>query len=142
MKTHGLRFHPLYKKWINLKNRCYNKNNKDYKYYGGRGISFSYEFKNDAKSFIEYISGLTNAAREGYSLDRIDNDGDYTRGNIKWSTISEQTLNRRKFKNNTSGHTGIYFNKSKGKFEARIGKQQIGTYLTIEAAIETRGNMT
>ena len=74
------------------KSRCINKNHKQWDGYGGRGIEFKFT------SFEEFITHL-GARPEGLSLDRIDNDGDYEPGNVRWATFETQCLNRRPPKN-------------------------------------------
>ena len=71
---HGYRHHPVYTIWRNIKKRCYNKNNKAYKNYGGRGISMCKEWF-DPKTFIEWALPLW---KTGLQIDRRDNDGNYT----------------------------------------------------------------
>lgn len=80
-----------YQNYSDAKNRCTNKNNKLYKYYGGRGIKFNFN------SFEEFIEEIGFKPNENLSLDRIDNNGNYEKGNIKWSTHSEQMSNRRSY---------------------------------------------
>lgn len=74
-----------------MKNRCYNKNVIQYKDYGGRGIRVCEKWKNDFISFYNDVG----EPPEDMSLDRIDNNGNYEPSNVKWSTIKEQTRNRR-----------------------------------------------
>lgn len=95
--THGMRKHPLYRIWCSIKTRCTNTNRLDYKYYGGRGIKLSEEFTTDFLLFANYVSSLDdydNRDGKQLTLDRIDNDGDYTRGNLRWVTRKVQTNNR------------------------------------------------
>lgn len=105
-QTHGLKHHPLYSRWDSMMQRCNNPKNTNYKHYGGRGIKVSEEFKN-CKIYIDYIQSLP-----GYSLnkfnqvDRIDNDGNYERGNLKWSGTVEQIINTRIRINNKTGYKG------------------------------------
>jgi len=99
--------------WQAQKKRCYNPNFKQFKDYGGRGIIMSDEFKNDFSVWLNYLMSLENAFIDGYSIDRVDNNGNYERGNLKWSTRSEQSINRRVFANNTSMFTGVSFKDSK-----------------------------
>ena len=92
---HGLTSHPMYIRWQLLKDRCYNKNAINYKHYGGRGITVCDEWKCNFKSFFDYMMALPDAMKEGYTIDRIENDGNYEPGNVKWSDWAEQNNNRR-----------------------------------------------
>lgn len=94
-EMHGKSNTPSYAVWACMKNRCYNKNDADYKYYGGRGITIYYKWINSFESYLSFVSKLLNYGTKGYSLDRIDNDKGYFPYNLKYSTISEQRLNRR-----------------------------------------------
>ena len=51
-KTHGKRKHPLYGTWVKMKQRCYNPNNKDYKYYGARGIRVCTRWLDSFENFL------------------------------------------------------------------------------------------
>ena len=93
--THGLRHHELYTTWINMKDRCYNENSPNYKYYGERGITVCNEWITSPKEFISYISALPNSGIRGLSLDRIDNNSNYEPGNLRWTDAFVQSRNRR-----------------------------------------------
>ncbi|HEY5125578.1 MAG TPA: hypothetical protein VIK14_17760 [Ignavibacteria bacterium] len=82
-----------YNRWHNINNRCYNTNNNDYKNYGARGIANYWRY--DRLGFTEYISKLEHYKKSGYTLDRIDNDGNYEPGNLRWATAREQQQNKR-----------------------------------------------
>jgi len=88
---HGLRFTKIWSVWSGMKHRCYNKKARQYKDYGGRGISVCDEWRD---SFIDFFNAV-GAVPNGKSLDRIDNDGNYEPSNVKWSTHKEQSRNRR-----------------------------------------------
>lgn len=91
---HGKRHTKIYHIWLDIKNRCYNPNNKRYANYHGRGITVCDEWKDDFMAFYNYVSKLTNYGMPGYSIDRIDNDAGYKPGNIRWATVNEQLMNR------------------------------------------------
>lgn len=80
--------------------RCTNPNNKAWKYYGQRGISVCNEWRNKFQAFFDHVVSLPNYDQKGYSIDRINNDGDYEPDNIKWSTAKEQRNNRRDTRRN------------------------------------------
>lgn len=90
---HGLSMNPLYRLWRGINIRCYAKNSKNFHLWGGRGI-FNF-WKNDPKGFIEYIEKeLGQKPTSKHSLDRIDNNGNYEPGNLRWATSKEQAKNK------------------------------------------------
>ena len=78
-------------RWANMLDRCDNPENASYKNYGGRGIKVYVGWYD----FLVFIDDLPNDYFKKADLDRIDNDGNYEPGNIKWSTRSENCKNRR-----------------------------------------------
>lgn len=88
--THGLRDHPLYGRWLTVKNRCYNPNDEYYHNYGGRGIRVCDRWLNSFPNFLEDMG----MPPEGYTLDRKDNDGDYSPENCRWADNHTQSMNK------------------------------------------------
>lgn len=82
-----------YAAWSDMKRRCFNPNSPNYKHYGGRGISVCDEWVNDFKAFLEHIGKAPDGHR--MSVDRINNEGNYEVGNVRWATPAQQTKNRR-----------------------------------------------
>ena len=81
----------VYYSWQAMKKRCLNKNHKDYKRWGGRGIKVCDEWL----SFINFYADMGDKPK-GKSLDRINNNLGYSKNNCKWSTQKEQTNNTRR----------------------------------------------
>ena len=77
------KIHPLYIVWYNMKARCYNPNNKDYKYYGGRGIAVCDEWENP-NVFVKWA--LENGWEQGLVTDRTNNDEGYGPHNCRFVT--------------------------------------------------------
>lgn len=91
----------LYDTWYNIKRRCYSYT-PAYKHYMDRGITMYPLWYNSFKDFESYILETLGHRPEGYSLDRIDNDGNYEPGNLRWATAEEQAKNKRAAKPNRS----------------------------------------
>lgn len=89
--THKLTTSGHYSRWRNIMNRCYDENNPAFKNYGGRGIKVHQPW-HDIRNFV---ADLPSGYKPGAQLDRIDNDGDYEPGNIRWATPKQNSANRR-----------------------------------------------
>lgn len=89
--THGMHDTPEYIAWRSMKNRCDLPSCKSYKNYGGRGITYSPRW-ND---FSNFIADMGKRPTSLHSLDRIDNEGDYTPDNCRWATMTTQLNNKR-----------------------------------------------
>jgi len=132
---HGKANTREYMIWGQMKQRCYNKNHKNYHNYGGRGITICERW---VMSFDNFYKDMGNKP-EGLSLDRINVNENYEKSNCRWANQSTQCLNRRDYANTSSKYRGVYFRKSKCDWVSTIkvnGKiKYIGLFKTeIDAA--------
>jgi len=136
--------------------RCHNPNRKDYIRYGGRGICVHPSWRVKGKgcpgfnSFLGYILSELGPKPDGKTLDRVNNDGNYEPGNLKWSTLGEQAANQRQRR---GGFTKPNHQKKlpwctktrNGKYQAQFMFDKVmyraGTFETEEAAHEASARL-
>jgi hypothetical protein len=88
--VHGMSGTPTWNSWQAMIQRCTNPARDNFAYYGGRGIKFDDRWRD----FTAFLHDMGERP-EGTTLDRVDNDGDYTPDNCRWATMKAQSNNRR-----------------------------------------------
>lgn len=132
----GTESHPLYTTWLNMRQRCYNKNKPQYKDWGGRGIKVCDSW-NSSGGFERFVQDVGNKPTLMHQLDRINNDGDYEPGNVRWATRHEQMRNTRGVTDTPGVRMGL-----SGSWQARIkvNKKEVylGTFSDKRQAVAAR----
>ena len=100
-KKHGYSHTKIFYIYQDMKKRCTVQNHHAYKYYGARGIKVCPEWLDEENGFLNFYNWainngyIFNAPRGEYTLDRINNDGNYEPNNCRWTTMKEQVKNKR-----------------------------------------------
>lgn len=116
--------HPLYQLWSNIKRRCLNENSRQFANYGGRGITLHQPWADDFMVFANDLeTEIGPRPSKKHSLDRVDNDGSYEPGNLRWATASEQSSNRRNSHIKPEHHDQIKALRKEGLSNDKIAKQ-------------------
>lgn len=91
LAKHGMKRTKIYSIWSNMIDRCYNKNNRSFNSYGGRGIKVCNRWR---RSFVDFYRDVGEPPH-GRQLDRVDNNKGYSPSNFRWSTVSANCRNKR-----------------------------------------------
>lgn len=134
---HGWGKTRLYNIWNSMKQRCLNKNSKDYRRYGGRGITVCKEWVESFEAFRDWA--IANGYADNLTIDRINNNGNYEPSNCRWTTNKRQQNNKR------NNHLLTYRGEthSISEWAKKVGisvtalKQRIYAHWTIEKALTT-----
>lgn len=138
--SHGATGTKTYSTWEAMNQRCNNAKSSMYNNYGGRGIRVCdrWSGKDGYSNFLEDMGERP----KNMSLDRIDVNGNYEPENCRWADPSLQGFNTRKSKNNTSGRSGVSWDKFRSKWHSYIMKDHkkinLGRYDSFEEAVKAR----
>lgn len=88
---HGMTKSPEYRIWVDMRQRCTNENRHNFKHYGGRGIAVCERWQ----LFENFFEDVKSRPSSKHSIERVDVNGNYEPGNVKWATVTEQRNNMR-----------------------------------------------
>ncbi len=127
---------PRYKVYRSMKQRCYNPNSPNYRYYGGRGITICDQWLDPKNGFENFCKDM-GTRPEGTSIDRIDHDGGYHPSNCRWATIHVQQSNKR----NNVDFVGVTYEASNDRYRSQLnvaGRVYRKSFKTLAEAVEHR----
>ncbi len=111
--------------------RCTKPSNKDYKNYGGRGITIDDSWKD---SFWQFVEDMGDKPTDKHTIERVDNNKGYSKQNCKWATRREQTYNRR----NSLAVPGVEWWKPRSIWRVRIEGKTVGYFRDYDKAVARR----
>lgn len=136
-RTHGQSMTKLHRVLRSMRERCVNSNAPAHKHYGGRGVSICDEWASDATAFIEWAH--SHGYKEGLTIDRIDNDGDYCPGNCRFVdrfTQANNKRNNRRHEYNGTSYTLAQLSRMSGLCAETIANRIDVQKLSVEEAVD------
>ena len=134
---HGETKTKLYQVWAEIKQRCNNPNDMHFKDYGGRGITICPEWTNDYIKFRDWA--LNNGYQEGLTIDRIENDGNYSPKNCQWISLEKNAQKKRTTKLNQEKVNEIRIKYNSGYYtQKQLAKEYNVSIATISLIINNK----
>jgi hypothetical protein len=133
---HGYKNTKIWRTYHNINQRCNNPNHPRYNDYGGRGITMCDEWINSIESFINWAK--SNGYNKNLTIDRIDNNGNYSPENCRLVSYAVQSTNTKTRRDNSSGYRGVSKEKDSWRASIQINKKRkfLGYFDTPEQASE------
>lgn len=128
--THNKGGTRCYKIWLGMKQRCNNIKTANYLNYGGRGITYDPKWE----TFEGFWEDMEEGYKEDLTLERVDVNGNYEKGNCTWIPKGRQSRNTRKSKNNSTGKTGVTVIRRSSRLE-----DYVATWYTLDGRRRTKG---
>lgn len=138
IEHHGMTRTKEHNTWCGIKSRTLHQHDSTRRWYHDKGVKVC---KAWLESFTQFYKDMGECP-DGYTLDRIDPNGDYCKDNCRWASNEMQSINKGMFRNNTSGVKGVTFDKKNKKWKAYIYSNNefiyLGLYEDIEEAKQVR----
>lgn len=134
---HNMKNTRFYRIWYGMKRRCDDKNNRSYKSYGGRGITYCDKWSNfigfKEDMYDSYLKHANKYGEKNTTIERIDVNGNYDKSNCRWATIKEQNNNKRnnvKFKA-ISPHGDVIISENYSDFAKKYNLNKTAIYFCL-----------
>lgn len=132
-ERHNMSHHRLYRIWNKIKQRCYNKNDTNFKWYGAKGVEMDSDWKKSFESFMKW--SFANGYQDDLTIDRIDSAKGYEPSNCRWITREENT---RRASIGRSKRTGELYEFNGEKKSLREWSEELGVgYITLYNRIKS-----
>lgn len=137
-KKHGMSTTDTYSIWHGMISRCQNPTNTSFYNYGAKGVVVCDEWKNNFSSFL---ADMGERPSKNHSLERMSGKDGYSPGNVRWATDIEQARNRGMSIRNSSGKTGVNYNKWKNSWVAHYSCHTTKKMISKNFSIKKHGLM-